>query len=109
VAAEGRATSPHTTSVVSLTAFGTIAIGGLDGVLGAWIAEDVSGSGDAGDGAFRWVRAFDSIRLRETFGSSAHSPDVFVIADSAQFQRARHRIRSRMLGTALRADVDGIL
>lgn len=107
VAAEGRATSPRTTAVVSLTAFGTIAIGGLGCVWGGLVAdrrgrERLVMQAMALSGACALLIPFAFGRNLWILGALAWAWGFFVIADSAQFSAlVTESVPPHAVGTAL--------
>jgi MFS family permease len=107
VAAEGRSTSPHAGSVVSLTAFGTIAIGGLGCVWGGLVAdrrgrERLVMLAMALSGACALLIPFAFGRSLWILGALAWAWGFFVIADSAQFSAlVTESVPPHAVGTAL--------
>jgi MFS family permease len=107
VAAEGRPTGVHTSAVISLTAFGTIAIGGLGCVWGGLVAdrrgrERLVMSAMALSGSCALLIPFAFGRSLWLLGALAWMWGFFVIADSAQFSAlVTESVPPHAVGTAL--------
>lgn len=107
VAAEGGISGPHANSVVSLTAFGTIAVGGLGSVWGG-LAADRRGRerlvtlAMALSGSCALLIPFVFGRSLLALGALAWTWGFFVIADSAQFSAlVTESVPPHAVGTAL--------
>ena len=107
VAAEGVPASAHTSALVSLVAFGTIAIGGIGCVWGG-LAADARGRerlvmlAMALSGACALLIPFAYGRTLWVLGPLAWAWGFFVIADSAQFSAlVTEAVEPHAVGTAL--------